>query len=63
MAHVIVPDIIIVVSGDHRGRGAKAPIRLTELIKQHFGVLELRNWFATKTRFWHKTSRVKIMSG
>ena len=30
-------------------------IRLTELLKQHFGVLELYEWFATKTCFWHET--------
>jgi len=29
--------------------------RLTELIKQHFGVLELYKWFAPETRFGHET--------
>jgi len=34
-------------------------IRLTELIKQHCGVLELYWWLVTKTRFLHETGPEK----
>jgi len=34
-------------------------VRLTELIKQHFGVLELHFWVATNTRCGHETGPEK----
>lgn len=34
--------------------------RLTELIKQHFRVLQLYKWFATKTCFEHWNTRIMV---